>query len=128
MSALPTPEVPPPESSDKHGASPRVATVHEPCRKPAVPPSSATARLYRVDPATTPTVTSRTRRERLVESVLRPDRGASTTRTERLADDHESSAAGWSLTGTTESGSGLRPRHNLPPLRVANPTDQQLQR
>lgn len=109
MSALPTPEIPPPQSSDKHGASPRVGTVHEPCRKPAGPPRSATARLYLVDPAadtdeivtsavslitttdtapgdrilladpaTTPT-TSRTRRERLVESVLRLGRGASTT-------------------------------------------------
>jgi hypothetical protein len=70
------------------------------------------------------TRTGRTRRDRLVESVLRLGRGATTHPDFRPHSDHESSAAG-GLPGAPGSGSGLGSRPGDLAEPVANPTDRQ---
>lgn len=82
-------------------------------------------RILLADTGTTPTTASRKRRDRLVESVLRLGRGASTTPDEQPPNDHESSAASGSLPGSPRSGSGLGPPSGDPAGPVANPTARQ---
>ncbi|WP_338595412.1 hypothetical protein [Saccharopolyspora sp. SCSIO 74807] len=156
MSALPLPEVPPPDTPDGHGPNPRVGPVREPLRERTGPPVSATVRLCLVDPAadadeivtvavsmitttyTAPgdrimlaapkspaTGSSRTRRDRLVESVLRLGRGAATDPDSRPHSDQEFAAAGGELPAVPGSGSGLGPRDGDTTDPVANPTDRQ---
>lgn len=156
MSALPIPEVPPPDTPDSHAPNPRVGSVRTPRRDPTGPPVSTTVRLCLVDPTadtdeiftaavsmitttytasgdwimladgeTPATGASRTRRDRLVESVLRLGRGATTTSDHRAHGDHESAAAGEGLPGARGSGAGFGPRPGDLAQPVANPTDQQ---
>ncbi|WP_157182780.1 hypothetical protein [Sciscionella marina] len=155
MSALPLPEVPPPDTPDSHEPSPRLGVVREPHRERTGPPVSATVRLCLVDPAadadeivtaavsmitttyTAPgdrimlaapesptTGSSRTRRDRLVESVLRLGRGATTDPDFRSHSDQEFAAAGGELPAAPGSGSGPGPRGCDTTDPVANPTDR----
>lgn len=150
MSALPTPEIPPPDTSDAAGLSHRAA----PARERFGPSASATVRLCLVDPAAgadeivtaavslitttytlpghrimlvdsgAPAPTSQQRRDRLVESVLRLGRGATTAPDHRLQGDHESDTSVRGLSGIIP-GAGLGPRHDHPAESVAIQTARQ---
>ncbi|WP_338600630.1 hypothetical protein [Saccharopolyspora sp. SCSIO 74807] len=82
-------------------------------------------RIMLADGEAPATGSSRTRRDRLVESVLRLGRGATATPDHRAHGDHESATAGEGLPGARGSGSGLGPRPGDAAEPVANPTDQQ---
>ncbi|WP_433470656.1 hypothetical protein [Saccharomonospora azurea] len=81
-------------------------------------------RIMLADGGSPETRAGRTRRDRLVESVLRLGRGATTHPDFRPHSDHESSAAR-GLPGAPGSGSGLGPRPGDLAEPVANPTDKQ---
>lgn len=82
-------------------------------------------RIMLADGEAPETRTGPTRRDRLVESVLRLGRGATTDPDFRPHSDHESSAAAGGLPGAPGSGSGLGPRPGDAAEPVANPTDHQ---
>ncbi|MBK0868682.1 hypothetical protein INP57_17865 [Saccharopolyspora sp. HNM0986] len=82
-------------------------------------------RIMLADGEAPATGSSLTRRDRLVESVLRLGRGATATPDHRAHGDHESATAGEGLPGARGSGSGLGPRPGDLAEPVANPTDQQ---
>ncbi|GAB3677401.1 hypothetical protein [Saccharopolyspora tripterygii] len=71
------------------------------------------------------TGSSPTRRDRLVESVLRLGRGATATPDHLTRGDHGSDTAAGCLPGARESGSGLGSRSGDLAEPVVNPTDQQ---
>ncbi len=151
MPALPSPEVPPP---DTHKPSPCVRSVHELRREPSASPVSATERLCPVDPAadadeivtatvsmitttyTTscdrntlaararPTETNQRRSDQLEESVLRLSRGATTGPQSRPDSGHETASLLKSRPSAAESGTGLRPLISGASGQVVNPTDQ----
>ncbi|GAB3681997.1 hypothetical protein REH65_24590 [Saccharopolyspora sp. ID03-671] len=81
-------------------------------------------RIMLAAPEAPATGSSRTRRDRLVESVLRLGRGATTGPDFRPHSDHEFAAAGGGLPGARGSGSGLGPRPGDVAEPVANLTDQ----
>lgn len=117
MPTLPRPELPPPDTPNRHRPNPGVESGRTPRREPADPPPSATVRLRPVNPAavsmitttytapgdrimlaapkTAETSSTRARRNRLVESVLRLGCGATTDPDFRPHNDHESIRGGW---------------------------------
>lgn len=82
-------------------------------------------RIMLADGEAPATGSSRTRRDRLVESVLRLGRGATTTLDLRTHGDHGANTAAGFLPSTRESGAGLGPRSGDLAEPVANPTDRQ---
>ncbi|MCI2420051.1 hypothetical protein MOQ72_21655 [Saccharopolyspora sp. K220] len=82
-------------------------------------------RIMLADTETPATGASRTRRDRLVESVLRLGRSATTAPDYRSHLDHESAAAGGGPPSTSVSGSGLGHQSGDPVKWVANPTNYQ---
>lgn len=82
-------------------------------------------RIMLADPETPATGASRTRRDRLVESILRLGRGATTGPDFRPHSDLDCAAAGGGLPAAPGAGSGLGPRPGDATDPVANPTDRQ---
>ena len=79
-------------------------------------------RIMLAAPESPTTGPSRTRRDRLVESVLRLGRGATTDPDSRPHNDQEFAAAGGELPAVPGSGAGLGPRDGDTTGPVANPT------
>ncbi len=84
-----------------------------------------TAPSDRIMLAAPETSSTRARRNRLVESVLRLGCGATTDPDFRPHNDHESSAAAGGPLSARVSGSGFGPRPGDPAEPVVNPTERQ---